>query len=130
MEVISENFECDLYIDANEELETFLQNIAYLFNTNLVDDGICVEEGTLIVYKNHNFHKINKKNHEDGFLFYRYLIKANPNYLLGRENAIHFIAQILKYFWSKGFPTIAICDYENNLPYNGGYKNPVVPIPQ
>jgi hypothetical protein len=128
-EVILENFGCDLYIDSEDDLNTLLQNIATIFNTNPIEDGIFVNEGSLFLLKNKNFHKIYKKNLEDGFLFYRYLLKAKPNDLMGKENAIQFIAPILKYLWSKGFPAIAFCDYEENLPYKGGYKNPFVPLP-
>lgn len=129
-EVIIENFECDLYIDADEDLSTLLQNIAKLFNTNISKNIVCVSEGEISLINNRNYHKIKKLNLEDGFLFYRYLLKAKPNKLFGEENAIKFISLILEYFWSNNCPAIAFCDYEENLPYQGGYKSPHVPIPK
>ena len=85
MDVNRENYECDLYIDANEEISVLLQNIANLFDAKSFDNRICVDKGDLFLFKNNNFHKINKKNPEDGFLFYRYLLKAKPNELYGKK---------------------------------------------
>ena len=129
MDVNKDIYDCNLYIDADEEISILLQNIANLFDTKSIDNKICVDKGILYLCKNNKFHKINKKNPEDGFLFYQYFIKAKPNALFGEENAVQFISTILNFFWSKGYPAIAFCDYENNLPNRGGYKSPNIPNP-
>ncbi len=71
-----------------------------------------------------------RKDEENGFLYYRYLLEIEPTEEFGKENAVEFVGKILDYLWSQGFPAVASCDYEELLPNNGGYKSPNVPKPQ
>lgn len=36
-------------------------------------------------------------------------------------------ATVLKLLWGQGYPAVAACDFEDELPWSGGGKSPVMP---
>ncbi len=130
-EIFREDYECNLYIDADADISTFLQNIATLINASDVEsDSVHIHEGDVLISKNENYHCTNKKSPEDGFLFYRYKLLINPNRTLGKKNAINLVTKLLNYAWSEDYPAVAACNYESELPNDGGYKSENVPTPK
>jgi hypothetical protein len=63
----------------------------------------------------------------DGFLSFRYLIEIYPTARADRNERIAVVASILQLLWSRGFPAIAACDYEEELPHKGGVNNRTLP---
>ncbi len=129
-EVFKQDFKCRIYIDADEDINSLIKNLADVFR--LVDvnsNSLSVRNGDILITQNKNFNSMNRKSPEDGFLFYRYIAEIEPNRVLGRENAVDFVSEVLKNIWQKGIPAIADCDYESDLPNKGGYKSLNIPIP-
>ncbi len=110
---------CSLYTDATVELEELIANLASLLNASV--KGLYVEnaEGYICVDKNDEFDEQMRRDGEDGFLYYRYLIEVEPNKELGEENAVAFVSKILRYLWSEDYPATAACAYEDALPNKG-----------
>lgn len=130
-EVFKEEFECSLYIDTREEPGILVKRTARLFETAQAENNsIRIYEGEILVLNNENFNLLNLQSPEDGFLFYSHILKIKPNRFLGKRNAVWFVSKILKEFWTRGYPAIAICAYEAELPYRGGYKSRNVPVPK
>lgn len=127
--IVRENLDCNLYIDTDAEINILLINIADLFSSKLKRNSLVTDEGYITITENQQFNPINKKSPLDGFLFYRYILDVKPNPNLEKDNAISFVSKILEEFWANGFPAIANCEYESDLPNNGGYKSENVPIP-
>lgn len=121
----------EIYVDTNTERENLTYALGQLFGSspdkyNNVETSI----GELSVLKNDDFDEQIRKDEENGFLYYRYLLEIEPTEEFGKENAVEFVGKILDYLWSQGCPAVASCDYEELLPNNGGYKSPNVPKPQ
>ncbi len=93
-------------------------------------NSLSVPVGDILILENKKFNLITRKSPEDGFLFYHYVVEIKPNRVLGRENAVNFVSEILKDCWEKGFPAIANCDYESSLLNKGGYKSQNIPAPR
>jgi hypothetical protein len=109
-----------IYTDADAEIEKLTFALSQLFNS-LPDKWNNVETsvGEFSVLKNDEFDEQMRKDNEDGFLYYRYLIEVEPNKELGEENAVAFTAKLLEYLWSQGYPATAACGYEDALPNKG-----------
>ena len=63
----------------------------------------------------------------DGFLFFRYSLElyVDPSSCV----KISLVSDILKVCWENGWPAVAACDYEHELPEGGGHKSHQVPWP-
>jgi hypothetical protein len=78
---------------------------------------------------NLDYDPISSQQFPDGFLHFQQRIEIFPDESksVSLENQIELVSMILKILWSQDIPAIAACDYEENLPNNGGYKSNRVP---
>ncbi len=65
----------------------------------------------------------------DGFLYFRYSLEFYPRPQARPEERVSLAARILNFFWDRGQPAVAVCDYEDALPKGGGYKDRSIPWP-
>jgi hypothetical protein len=65
----------------------------------------------------------------DGFLYFRHTVEYYPRSGVRREDRVSLVALILSALWDHGLPAVAVCDYENELPKAGGYKDRSIPWP-
>lgn len=121
---------CNLYVDIDIEREELISKLSEFLGASV--KGLYVENfhGYICVDKNDEFDCEMRKDKDDGFLYYQYLLEVEPSPELDKQNQIGLVSKILHFFWSKGYPAVASCDYEELLPNKGGYKNPNVPKPQ
>jgi hypothetical protein len=113
------NYYCSLFIDSDVSREDLTLNLAKFFGVSPDRHYLSNEKGEVGVMKNKDYDSVLRKDGEDGFLYYRYLIEVEPNEELGEENAVAFVSKILEYLWSQGYPATAACDYEDSLPNKG-----------
>lgn len=125
------NLYVSLYVDSNLDRKLLTTELKKTLN-EAIEDRFDIEspQGEISVRKNDAFNEEMRKDEEDGFLYYRYLLEVEPEEELGKENATQFVSRILEYLWSQNYPAVASCDYEELLPNKGGYKSPNVPKPQ
>jgi hypothetical protein len=57
----------------------------------------------------------------DGFLYFPHHVEAGPK---------RAVERLLPLLWDRGIPAVAACDYEHELPENGGYKSRSIPWPR
>ncbi len=113
---------CNLFVDTNSEQDILVKNLAELFNVSADDWGnIETAFGEISIIENDDYDKSKRKDEDEGFLFYRYLLEIEPKADLPVNNAIKFVSKILEQLWSLGYPATAACNYEDNLPYNGKF---------
>lgn len=65
----------------------------------------------------------------DGFLHFRYVLELYPAKDLNGAAEATYVGELLKLFWSNGFPAVASGDYEDQLPFGGGYRDSSLPWP-
>ena len=63
----------------------------------------------------------------DGFLHFRYKLETE---FAVEEEARGVFAMLLELAWGRGWPAVAVCDFEKDLPFNGGYKSAEIPWPR
>ena len=54
---------------------------------------------------------------ETDFLFWPVLVEVDSD---GAPAVVELATTILTQLWNHGFPTVAACDYEDELPWRGG----------
>jgi hypothetical protein len=65
----------------------------------------------------------------DGFLHFRYVLELYLAESTTGAAETAYVSQLLKLFWSSGFPAVASSDYEGQLPCGGGYRDSSLPWP-
>lgn len=61
----------------------------------------------------------------DGFLFFTHKVEADVD----AGSAVAVVTRMLEALWARGWPAVAACEFEDELPCGGGYKSPDVPWP-
>lgn len=125
MEYTLDDLACVIYVyeNKNASLEEVMRSI-----WNSYTQTILALDNELITYKNYDF-KAKYPDFPDGFLYFSHRIEVFPNKLVSLENQIKLVSIILQSLWDKGIPAVASCDYENKLPFSGGYNQPQLPWP-
>ena len=125
------DYYCGLYVDASSDENSFSSELASTFGISSDKwNDIETSVGNIYVVKNDEFDEKQRKDIDDGFLFYKYKLEIEPKPSLNKSQTIEFISKILEHCWSQGYPAVASCDYEDLLPEKGGYKSPNIPKPQ
>jgi hypothetical protein len=111
---------CNLFVDANLDVEDLAFKLSKIFVASADKLGnIKTDLGEISITKNDDYNDELKKDKEEGFLYYRFLLEVEPYVRLGEGNAIQFVSKILKYLWSEDYPATAACAYEDALPNKG-----------
>ncbi len=63
----------------------------------------------------------------DGFLFFRYAVEFYPSTACRHEDKVALVSTLLQTAWRRGWPAVAACDYEAELPCQGGCQVPPAP---
>jgi hypothetical protein len=120
----SDELDCAIYVDAPDPPELFE---LLLGATGGARDGSTIEAPGAELYVDDNDEADAGRRSEfpDGFLFFSNRVEVYPE----TPTAVALVTALLEALWARGWPAVAACDYEDELPYGGGYKSPEVPWP-
>jgi hypothetical protein len=122
-----ENPFCQIYIDTAMKLDELAETISYLTEGRLDYSTITTVNSQILVMENDDYNPILRSEFPGGFVYFRYYLEVDAFPNLQRQEYIAHIAYILEHFWSHGFPAVALCDFEEELPNRGGFKSCEVP---
>jgi hypothetical protein len=77
------------------------------------------------VIKNVDFNESRNKEFPDGFLYFPLIMEYYSNDT--KISDINNTRTILIELWKNNISAVASCDFENELPENGGYKSKAIP---
>ena len=112
--------DCKIFVDA-DVTETELMGMIGQLLTDGPDTRAEME-----FFVNEDFDEKRRKLFPDGFIYFRYFVDL---YMSTPEDKVPVVATILRQLWYWGFPAVAACNYEDQLPEHGGYKSRAVPWP-
>lgn len=115
---------CQIFLNThlNNDILNGLEN---LLNTKTIGNVIALEAVEIELRENESFDPKLCKEATNRFLYFPYYIEIDAFPEQTQENQINLVSKILEYFWSSGFEVVASCDYEEQLPNSGGYKQQV-----
>lgn len=117
---------CRVYVDAPVTLDELAGAVAATVAAPVSGTAwtkvISLPPGEIDVLENDEFDEEQRKQFSDGFLFYRYYVEFYTP-AQGWHEVQDIVARVLEHLWSKGYPAVASCSYESELPRNGGYKS-------
>ena len=125
----SEDLDCRIYVDANCTLNELVSIIANSLSGLADMRTVQTPHSEIDVVDNDKFDEKRRRDFPGGFNYFRYSVEIYPLVGLPHIDRVALVADLLKYFWSQNWPAVAVCDYEQELPNNGGYKSPSTPWP-
>ena len=110
-----DNLYCKLFVDSPMLQGQFILMIADLLKVKA--NGSYVENKYLFITINRNEDKnmVLKNNPKDGFLFYSYYLDIEPSEGIDINTYLTHLKSLINSLRSKGFKTIAACDFEDEL---------------
>lgn len=124
---------CAIYVNAELSVDALATLVSSALSASLSDPTfapiIQTTAGEVEVRKNDGWDAARAIQFPDGFLFFRYRLEfyAEAKVPLGEQ--ARTVSRMLTALWSQGIAAVAACDYEDELPRKGGYKELTVPWP-
>lgn len=72
------------------------------------------------VRKNEDFDPEMRNNPEDGYLYARFYLEMEPTETSDPEAYVKMIGKLLEKLWGEGFKAVAVCEFAERLPRQGG----------
>jgi hypothetical protein len=126
------DLDCKIYVETGQTVDHLCNLLAAELSATPLNGAVRGFQTSLCeldVRENDECDSARSQEFPDGFLYFRYLVELYPAVIASHEDRVHLTARILSLLWSKGYPAIAACDYEKELPHAGGYQNHRVPWP-
>jgi hypothetical protein len=122
-------FDCQIYVTSDIKVEVLREKVSFFLGSKIVGKSFietCFYELSIRLNEEYSF--VKEKRFPDGFLFFKFIVDIG---FISTNSTIAIIevSKLLKWFWENDMPAIVACDYEELLPYNGGYKSKFVPWP-
>jgi hypothetical protein len=125
--------DCKIYLEAPETPDAIAQRV---FTT--LGGSVSVTPSAVIVLlpsaevevrDNEDADAQRTSDFPDGFLKFRYVLEVYPSSQEVPKDRGARTAKLLEVCWSRGWPAVAACAYEDELPHHGGYKDRSLPWP-
>jgi hypothetical protein len=132
METVND-LDCRIFIDAGQTPDGIAALVAGALDDAgagaLSDRTVRTPWGEFEIRRNKEADTERAADFPDGFLYFAYTVEFYPFSKTPREERVSLAAKILNRFWDRSRPAVAVCDYEDQLPKEGGYKDRTVPWP-
>jgi len=120
----SDQLDCKIFVQADATIGELAQIVTNHIGGSLSGPEfgltITTPDCDIELHKNPDQQEITPSG-EDGFLFFQYILEFYPDTDCQRKDMIDVVGKILTMIWSRGWPGVAACDYESDLPHRGGY---------
>ena len=119
-----ENLYCKIFVYSLMTREQLSNEISDLLDLKLEgNSSIETEFFNIDFFKNKEFDKEKAKEFPDGFLFYPYFLSIDIIDKNKKQDYKEMIKKIMLHLWSKECKLVVSCDFEDELPHEGGYKS-------
>lgn len=123
--------DCKIYVEANISRDELVGYVVNLLSGTASGTGFTKTVFTryfeIDIMENNDFDENHRKDFPDGFLYFRYFMEFYALPGSASEARIALVTTVLQGLWSRGLPAVAACNYEDQLPYKGGYKSHSIP---
>lgn len=111
------DMDCMIYVDA-EEVENVLRLLCASLSAASESSGKVTFSGVLL-YGAHNDYEADGAESKD-FTQWPSVLECEPLEGTPLEGEVHALSAVLRTLWDSGFRAVAACDFEDQLPEEGG----------
>ena len=123
----SSTLACTTFVDTDLDIADLVAWIGARVNGATAANTVTADLAELDIRKNDGYDAARRVAFPDGFLSFRYRIEVFGVEGLPSAQTAPLVGRLLEQVWAEGWPAVAACDFEGQLPYNGGYKSREVP---
>lgn len=116
---------CKIYVNYNKTEDSLFKELSDSFGLIKENNYLYYNDIEIYIDYNEEYNFEKSLNFPDGFLHFKYTIDINS--VTENITIINVITQLLNFFWSNQYAAIASCDFEDKLPFLGGYNNKNTP---
>ncbi len=125
--------DCKIYVETEQKPAELASRLANVVNGTIEQAPGAVTIRALVgeveLLRNDDAERRRAPAFPDGFLYFSHVIELYAFPETPLEKRVSLVASLLGVLWSNGLPAVASCDYEGQLPKQGGYKDSSVPWP-
>jgi hypothetical protein len=122
--VTVDELDCAIYVDAPDR-EALLARVLETTGGTRAGTTVELDGHELDVDDNDEADPVRRTPFPDGFLHFAQRVEVYA----AAPPAAALVTRLLDAFWGAGWPAVAACDYEQDLPHGGGYRSDAVPWP-
>jgi hypothetical protein len=124
------DLDCRIYVEGQQDaLVALLLRLCVEASWDPRARTVRTKHGDIEVRKNDETDPSRALAFPDGFLYFRCVLEFYPNPHVPHEDRVRFLSSLLSEIWGEKLPAAAACDYENELPHRGGFKDKALPWP-
>jgi hypothetical protein len=123
-----ENLFCKIFVLSATERDAITEHVANHLGGRRDGNSVVCHWGVIDVLRNDDA-DCTRATGADGFLHFPYLIETEPEEGIDRDEFVRLIGSLLESLWSSRYGAVAACDFEGELPRNGGYVPCSLPEP-
>lgn len=109
-----------MYVDANLDPEGMVVEVHRTIGGMRQDSTIMTRDTTVYVRVNKENDADRREKEPDNFLYFAYSFEIEPSPYDDRAGYVNRVAALVKGLWGQGHRAVASCDFEAELPWNGG----------
>lgn len=121
-----EDFYCKIFVDSPIVIEELADEVSLMIHVE--HDKFLSMEGeyfTIDIMKNKEFNKEKATEFPDGFLYFPYFIDCDVTNDKKINEYKKMIGALLLKLWDSKYRAVASCEFEHELPNNGGYNQTI-----
>lgn len=115
---------CEIFVDGPASCAALLELVANRLTGRVDGSSVLSDFATIDVRRNGHADEALKADLPDGFIHFPYLLEIDPQPGAIRASYVAMIGALLEELWQRGNQAVAACDFEGELPRNGGYPRP------
>lgn len=115
------NLYCKVFVDTDLDRGKLLGLVVRLTSGSVDRWTVVSDWGEIDIGKNPDFESMQRQEDPDGFLYYRFCLDIEPTHD-GGEQYVNSVGLLLEGLWGANCKVVASCDFEDELPRQGGYK--------
>jgi hypothetical protein len=123
------HLDCKIYVDTPVTADQLTRQIADVLSAKHDVNTVYTADQTLDIVENDDFDATKRTDFPDGFLYFPYYVEIYARRDVPHQKQVDLVSALLTYFWAHGMAAVAACDYETELPNDGGYKSRMTPWP-
>ena len=118
---------CKVFVDSVWSRDEVTVNIARSLNGTVDSNTILTPSGEIDVRRNDDFSERTRFAFPDGFVYFPYVAEFYASPGEGLHGQVASVSTVLTNLWDQDIPAIAACDFADQLPNRGGFRNKSVP---
>ena len=112
--------DCKIFVDGVRDASELSGWLALAITGDRTEDGVQAPLVEMLVEDNKDADAIAKQTLPSGFLFFDHFVEVYFAPRADHDHRVREVSRVLEDLWGRDLAAVAACDYEDELPRQGG----------